>query len=239
MFDFKKLQNKLLKQQKKTEEQNSKSSKEQTNPDTSSADLTMNAQVDLSVLPVISSIDKCTMDKFETCILDENLKVLGDVPDNILQAAWLKIYSEYLNAMDDGRNKTHIATLAKIHYLSGKITMVKILCEGALKLGYHVYYEGLQAWGYTMEARDRDLPRIIASLKRDEMEMNMLIQNLPKQEGKKMDREYFTNMIIEFESMQHLSLEKSTLTVAKYCAYHKKLVKTIESKAKTATKGKA
>jgi len=188
----------------------------------------MNGQIDLASLNVISSIDICTIDKFEKCIIDEDLTILGGDTKEINEAAWLKIYSDYLASIDDGRNKSHIATLGRIHYLSGKIQIVKMLCQMLVTTGYREFYNCLKEWGYHVDKME-DTKAIIAQLKRDEMDLSMLINQLPKESGG-IDKDYFTNMIVEFEEMQGFGIEKSTLTVAKFCQYHKKMAKKREQK---------
>jgi hypothetical protein len=183
---------------------------------------------DWKSLGIIASANECSISVFEDCLIDGNLKSLGNGTEEQLQSAWLNIYSDYLKLTDRGSNETNIKSLGKIYALSARIKLVKLMCNGLIDTGYHAYFDALADWGFKLD-KIEDVKKVIAAIKMDEMEKSILINNLPKQnKGKLIDRDHFTRLICEFEAMQGFPLDKETLTVAKFAVYYNKLVSKAE-----------
>jgi hypothetical protein len=179
-------------------------------------------QNDLQLSAIIHTIDRCSVLQFEDCLIDNRLEALGAGTQSQLESAWLSIYSEYLSMIDGGRNETHIKHLGSIYSLAAKIRIVKMLTENVIITGYNDYFLSLEAWGYRIDKMD-DVKDVIAAIKSDEMQLSIMVKNLPEvNKDEPITRQYFDKLIVEFEAMQNIPLNKETLMMNKFCVYYQK-----------------
>lgn len=181
---------------------------------------------------ICHSADKCLFPVFEDCLIDGNYSGLGDAPKYIQEQAWQRIYSEYLQMIDDGSNAARLEQIGRIHSLSAKIDRIKSLCAHVLHISEMItdvekmnevaepLFEALRESGYRVK-RLEDLKRVIALIKSDESTLKMLINNLPENEdgGSVITRAQFDKNIIEIEAFMKMPVSKEKLTVSKYCGY--------------------
>lgn len=200
---------------------------------------------DLKSYNIYHSADKCPFTVFEDCLIDNNLQSLGNAPDHVLKQAWEHIYSDYIKLIDDGTGLSHIQQVARIHFLQAKIDRVKGLCDEMVTL-YNILpesvandvieplYDALNESGYKVKGIE-DLNKVVAYIKREEVSLRMMINNLPKdsQDVKdKVDRAYFDSVLIGIEEIMKIPISKDNLTVSKYCAYVQRARKYIEHQNK-------
>ncbi len=161
--------------------------------------------------------EDCPFPVFEKCLVDENYHALGEAPDEVLQQAWLSIYFEYLQLIDSGTTNDRMRHLGRIHVLSGKVEMVKRVCQSILDTQMDLLLPVLHDLGYTFVKHIDDLRRVVALIKKDEMELKILIANLPKEEGTKPTRDHFDQVLFRISEFLHTIIHKDKITVSEYC----------------------
>jgi hypothetical protein len=167
---------------------------------------------------IYRSADKCPFSVFEKCLCDEDYSGLGDAPPQILAEAWMNIYFEYLKLTDDGSTTDKIKHLGHIQSLSAKIQVSKMLASSMAETGFEILIPVLHDLGYKFVKSIEDIPRIVALIKREEVNMNILINNLPKNTGNKMDKKVFDDILFRLSEHLHFIIHKDKITVSEYCS---------------------
>lgn len=205
----------------------------QTKQDTLQPEVTTNEGSGSELSGIIVSAHKCPFVVFEDCIVDNNYKGLGEASDEVLQNAWLTLYSEYCTLIGDGASNARIVQVAKATAMSAKIDRVKSLIRNAIETGAETFLQCLRDSGYKVEIL-ADLNKIIASIKTEEIRLGMLMKNLNKDDkGSKITRDYFDDMLAAFADKDNLgvSVNKSdpNFMLSSYCALYRRMGKKQEN----------
>lgn len=196
---------------------------------------------DLKSFNIIRSANRCPFDVFERCLLSDDYSGLGDAPLEILQEAFLSIYYEYISLMDDGGTTDRIHHIGKIHALSNKIQVTKMIVSSIYDNQFEILFPVLHDLGYKFVRSAGDLPRVIALMKREEMNLKILIKNLPKQKEAKMDKNVFDDVFFRLSEHLHTVIHKDKITVSEYCTLlngYKKHVEIRQQQAKSLNHGR-
>lgn len=189
---------------------------------------------------IIHSITELTLDKFILCVCDGNLSVLVKdwfmVKEKDVYDAWEKIYTEYVNAIEDKEQRYLLKLTKEINLLQCKLVMVNSIIK-TIATEYQVTGNSDEKLIIQLrkfinvtgkfdpkdsEAYLRDLEVVIANYKRlmiefetKKIEYEKLI---PKTSKSKVDKKYFDSIITQISKHMKSIVDPKNITVSLFVA---------------------
>ncbi len=155
---------------------------------------------------------------FERCIVHKDYQVLvieGEVTVEVLQTAWLLIYSQYCELIEDLAAKDIARDTAIYNALSLRISAVTI----AVTLLYQYYY-------------NQELDRVITLIKPDMIERARLEKSLKapgaKHTGPEPTEAHYTELLMDISKVEGVNIQKKDITAEQFALYIKRLKKHYE-----------
>jgi hypothetical protein len=189
------------------------------------------------------------MEIFVQCLCDENLKALvieGKASGEQLHHAWIMILTEYYELKGDADGQQWLLS-RDVMRLENHLTLLDRCVEFLKTRWSDSIAESINKLGYTFRPISKedywdDLNRVVQKSKTKYIHLQQMIKELEMQvkkvEGKKPARDYFDNMLINFEEMQKVSYSLDTLTVQKFVLLEKRYWHQVELlKARAAKHG--
>jgi hypothetical protein len=187
---------------------------------------------------IYSAADKCPLDAFLKCQEGSDLSPLiisGNPPIIDLQAAFLRIYSQFCTVSEDTEAYHHFLFLAQIAALSSRIEAVQLLTAAWEREPSAAIAEALELWGFSLpgadaspEERRRDVAMVRSRIKRDVLDLKMLEAEREKQSkdqkgsagrdsgGLKMPGLLFDKVMISLSDTAGYNLRGDEMTVQQY-----------------------
>lgn len=189
---------------------------------------------------------------FIPCYVQGDLSGLvksGECPDNVLQEAWLSIYSDYCERIGGVQIISLIEKTRAINALASKVERLPQVLDGAkklltLNLLSDELIESLQADGFKIDDTtdpselEQQLNRADAKVKADKLRLDKMLSEMDKPEkSRKPKAEDFEQTLSEISIMAKHEVD-DTITTARYCSYVKRLQTQIEAQIKTQQHGR-
>lgn len=187
---------------------------------------------------IIHTIDVCTMDQFQDCLVDRNYRTLivgeGDADDAQLQEAWEDLQDQYTEALGNAEQKIFHKLLKETNIHSASLAELDA-CLEVLKCYYVRQFADkvnkLLGTNYNFEIIRTDVTqydRYIAQaemrkagieMKRDlaRIRLEDLSKKLNAKKGEAPTRAYFGKMFNALEEHYQGTRADGTMTVARYC----------------------
>jgi len=152
--------------------------------------------------------------------LHQRYHLLGSANNDEL---WLRIYSEYLELLNDATSINSLYQIVQYTLLDVKIYKVRLLVKML-----HIYYDErlsllLKNEGYNFDFTKSDmLERVLNLLKQDEIKRDGLKIAIEASQGESEEKQpltskYFDEMLISYEQAFKVPCNKSDMTVQEYC----------------------
>ena len=188
---------------------------------------------------IYQSAKECPLEVMIEVMCNGNYNALAkngtDNPE-LLQDAWLTIYSEYCGIAGDSSVKTMIATTAKSLALQARIESIAAMLNHAIICRSEELCAELTKEGYPLDfkaARAEYERQILAGqskLKSEVMRLEQLQADAPKQKGsKKITEEDFYTALFEIGKAQTRNAQVSDYTVYTYAVALKQLQRHLEA----------
>jgi hypothetical protein len=172
-----------------------------------------------------------TLDEFIDCLVNGNLRRLarsGSPTDEELQAAWEKVYGEYVELSGNHSYSYYFSLVKSISVLQTKLQLANMLLR-------HGAIETLKELGYSGDAK-----KIIAKMKREIIELQAKQKELErfKEESKNetMKESDFIAWIIHVSKYLGYHIDRKTVTVSEFMAANKIMNEEIDIKLKNSKK---
>lgn len=188
------------------------------------------SQTGTSSLILYRSIDTLPLDRFITCVCDQDLSVLvisGTPTPNELLSAWNDIYDEYVAAVND-KEQQHILRLTKeINCLEFDFKLIG-LCVTRLEIEHSDEVLGilkkliptnLKFNPADLEQYKKDLSLVISKSKRMIIEIENKRGELGKlapEKGSRVTRSEFDKVIVRASKFMAYKVDKKTTTVSEF-----------------------
>jgi len=183
------------------------------------------------------------MDKFVTCLCENDLSVLGQAPEKLLNETWLLIIEEYHELKGESIEGMESFSLSRdIKRWNNHLFLLE-QCIRFLTLEYNeVIAKAINDLGYSFNPEIKipvsyldDLNTIANRSKTKYILLQQLIKKLEDVNAKRGDwkpkREWFEGMLIAIEEMQGVTYNLESMSVLKFVSLEKKYWKQIELQA--------
>lgn len=196
------------------------------------------AQKDIPLSKWYQNIHELPLSRFEDCLLDNNLSALvisGFPLPETLQKSWLFILQEYSDAIGNSEHMLYMNLMREVELLRIDLESLKVLIS-TLRVIYSKYFceqlnEMVNAnckfdWN-DQDTYQKEIDRcerrgksykIRYDLKKNEFDN--LQKKMSAKEGQKIDKNYFTGVLIMLSRHNNYKITKE-ITVSEYCEYIK------------------